>query len=93
MSPSPCREYQDAPGESAEGVAPGELTPQQQHQQYLGERRPELPTFPEIHWDTTPVPGKKYSVGFLKLCSNLFIIICCVLFFYMHLIKVLCLVA
>eukprot|EP00731_Ephydatia_muelleri_P018936 Em0011g976a len=53
------REYQsgDVSGESGEGLAPGELTPQQQHQQYLGERRPELPTFPEIHWDATPVPA------------------------------------
>ena len=71
----PCREYQsgDVSGESGEGLAPGELTPQQQHQQYLGERRPELPTFPEIHWDATPVPGMQHSVGFF-----IFVLLCAV---------------
>ena len=53
------REYgsSGSPSEGGEGGAQPELTPQQQHQQYLGDSRPELPPFPEIQWAGNPIPG------------------------------------
>lgn len=55
------REYGsgDSPSEGGEGGAQPELTPQQQHQQYLGDSRPELPPFPEIQWAGNPIPGQQ----------------------------------
>lgn len=58
---SSSRDYQPggSPAEGGEGsTQPQELTPQQQHQQYLGDSRPELKPFPEIQWAGTPIPGK-----------------------------------
>lgn len=55
-----CRDYASggSPTESGDsGTQPAELTPQQQHQQYLGDSRPELPPFPEIQWAGNPIPG------------------------------------
>ena len=55
-----CREYQsnDSPAEGGEcGTQPQDLTPAQQHQQYLGDSKPELTQFPEIDWEGTPIPG------------------------------------
>lgn len=53
------REYGSggSPSEGGDGGAQPELTPQQQHQQYLGDSRPELPPFPEIQWAGNPIPG------------------------------------
>ena len=58
------REYGsgDSPSEGGEGGAQPELTPQQQHQQYLGDSRPELPPFPEIQWAGNPIPGQQIHV-------------------------------
>ena len=55
-----CRDYNEggSPAEGGEGSAqPQDMTPQQQHQQYLGDSRPELPSFPDIVWAGTPIPG------------------------------------
>ena len=56
-----CRDFASggSPSEGGEGGAPPELTPQQQHQQYLGDSRPELPPFPEIQWAGNPIPGEE----------------------------------
>jgi regulatory factor X 1/2/3 len=44
--------------EGPEGASqPAELTPHQQHRQYLGDGRPELVPFPEIAWSSSPLPG------------------------------------
>ncbi len=54
------REYKDS-GSPVEGgetsTQPQDMTPQQQHQQYLGDSRPELAQFPDIQWAGTPIPG------------------------------------
>lgn len=58
---SSYREYNEggSPAEGGEGSSqPQDLTPQQQHQQYLGESRPELVQFPDIQWAGMPIPGK-----------------------------------
>lgn len=55
------RDYNEigSPAEGGEGSAqPQDLTPQQQHQQYLGESKPELDQFPDIQWAGTPIPGE-----------------------------------
>lgn len=55
-----CRDYQtsDSPAEGGEGSSqPQELTPAQQHHQYLGDGKPELVPFPEIEWADTIIPG------------------------------------
>ncbi|CAI8055736.1 DNA-binding protein RFX2 [Geodia barretti] len=45
--------------EGPEGASqPAELTPHQQHRQYLGDGRPELVPFPEIAWSSSPLPGQ-----------------------------------
>ena len=57
-----CRDYNEggSPAEGGEGSAqPQDMTPQQQHQQYLGDSRPELVQFPDIQWAGTPIPGKQ----------------------------------
>jgi hypothetical protein len=63
----------DSPAEGGEGSAqPQDLTPQQQHQQYLGETRPELEQFPDIQWAGTPIPGEELSLKPMRsylLCS------------------------
>lgn len=55
------REFNEggSPAEGGEGsTQPQDMTPQQQHQQYLGDSRPELTLFPDIQWAGTPIPGK-----------------------------------
>ena len=55
------REFNEggSPAEGGEGSAqPQDMTPQQQHQQYLGDSRPELTLFPDIQWAGTPIPGE-----------------------------------
>ena len=39
------------------GQSSAASTMQQQHQQYLGDVDIVLQNFPEIDWDTTPIPG------------------------------------
>ncbi|XP_064386998.1 transcription factor RFX3-like isoform X2 [Halichondria panicea] len=59
-SQSSAREYvsNDSPTEAGDGnTQPQDLTPAQQHQQYLGETKPELTPFPEIDWNGFSVPG------------------------------------
>lgn len=67
-----CRDYVSggSPSEGGEGGAQPELTPQQQHQQYLGDSRPELPPFPEIQWAGNPIPGKETEYSQLWSCST-----------------------
>lgn len=66
------REYGsgDSPSEGGEGGAQPELTPQQQHQQYLGDSRPELPPFPEIQWAGNPIPGQQKHAPVLHVVIN-----------------------
>lgn len=45
------------------------LTPHQQHQQYLGEHRPELDPFPELDWEGQL--GKLYIIFFIKVNNTL----------------------
>jgi len=56
------REYQasDSPGEPGETatLSSQDLTPAQQHQQYLGESKPELVPFNDIDWQGAPLPGQ-----------------------------------
>lgn len=56
------RDYNEggSPAEGGEGSSqPQDMTPQQQHQQYLGDSRPELEQFPDIQWAGTPIPGEE----------------------------------
>ena len=64
------REFNEggSPAEGGEGSAqPQDMTPQQQHQQYLGDSRPELAAFPDIQWAGTPIPGEEQ----IHLCCKL----------------------
>ena len=42
---------------SSSGQSTAASTMQQQHQQYLGDIDVVLQNFPDIDWDTTPIPG------------------------------------
>ena len=59
------RDYRSCEGASGEGgpETQANLTPHEQHQQYLGERRPELDPFPDLDWEQHPIPGKA-TIGY-----------------------------
>ena len=48
-----CRESSNGDGGSGDGGidSTANLTPHQQHQQYLGDHRPELDQFPDLDWE------------------------------------------
>ncbi len=61
----------DSPTEAGDGnTQPQDLTPAQQHQQYLGETKPELTPFPEIDWNGFSVPGTVLSLACTRSISN-----------------------
>ena len=55
-----CRDLSSSETGNGEGGldSQGGLTPHQQHQQYLGDHRPELDPFPDMDWEGKLLPGQ-----------------------------------
>lgn len=67
-----CREPSNSESGNGDGglECQASLTPHQQHQQYLGDLRPELDSFPDLEWEGQLVIGKGSEWWYVYFISN-----------------------